>query len=194
MDIPVPRASGGKRALFVIDAQPATLKAPVCQKILIRIARFVAAQPYDAYVVAEYWAPPESLFARQSGRPLSREEAGPTDPRILAAVEARGKPVHMVSKTCTSCFEGPERGGLMAFLEAQDIAEAHFVGFDINDCVFASLMSAFDQSYWSFLLEELAHHNAGHRDLRCGAMAVLHEKHATNHSLLPGLACDTVGL
>lgn len=194
MDIPVPRATDGPQALFIIDAQPATLCAPVCEKVLARIAQFVAARPYDAYVVAEYAATPESPFARQRDHHLTWEEAGPTDPRILAAVEAHGRPTHRLRKTGASCFEGPGRAALTTFLSANAVAEAHFVGFDVDDCVFASLMGAFDRELFSFLLEELVHHNAGRQDLYDAALALLRYKRATNHSALPRVLCDIVGL
>lgn len=193
MDIPVPRATQGPCALFVIDVQPQTLEGDTARQTLERIARFVAARPYDAYVVAEYYISPECMFARQrDDHHLTWEEAGPTDPRILATVAAHGRPTHTVRKTSASCFEGPGRGALCAFLEQHAIAEAHFVGFDVDDCVFASAMSAFDRGLWSFVLEDLAHQYAGREDLRDAALTLLRNKNQTNRSALASVACDTV--
>ncbi len=172
-----------KKALFIIDVQPLTLTGDIPPAITKHIVRYVETIPYDAYVLAEYHAPPSTMFFKQHGLTFTEAETGKTCQTVLKALEPFKGSTFRVTKTARSCFKGPDPQALHAFLKENGIEETHFVGFDINDCVLASAYEAIDSGYYSFVLEELCHHNAGIKALKDAALAILHRQNMTNNSL-----------
>ena len=181
-----------KRALFIIDVQTDTLKNDSALAIVDKIAAFLEKIDYDAYVVVEYSAPKSSMFYKQCGFELTKEEAGGTDCRIESFLQSCDANVLHVEKTGRSCFKGNHPESLTDFLGQYGIEEAHFVGFDINDCVLASAYDALDLGYYSFVLEELCHHHAGLDDLRETALKIFHRQEMTNNSLAKHIPYEEV--
>ncbi|WP_182422107.1 isochorismatase family protein [Aureimonas sp. ME7] len=171
--------AGTRRALVVVDAQPATLKAPAAWEVLERIRAYVRAAPYDAYLVAIYHAPPDSMFARQGGWILNADAAGPSDADILAAIEASGRPKLSIEKTIRSVLKTEDA---RTFLRAHRIDELHFVGFDINDCVLASAYDAIDSGFHAFVLEELAFRTDADAGLIEATLTLLRHQGMTNRT------------
>jgi nicotinamidase-related amidase len=58
------------------------------------------------------------------------------------------------------------------------------LGFDINSCVLATLLDAFDLGYFSYAIEELCDINNGDENLRQAAIDILRWEKMTNHSTL----------
>jgi len=171
------------KALFIVDVQPRTFEERLPFDITERIAVFLQQQTYDAYVVAEYFAPPESMMWKQSEFQYSEAETGPTSEKILTALVDFDKDVLRIQKTNRSCFKSFQQDELRKFLQARQIGEIHFVGFDINDCVLASAYEAIDLGYYSFVLEELCHRYDGDQSTKEAALTILRQQCMTNNSL-----------
>jgi nicotinamidase-related amidase len=182
------------KALFIIDVQPLTLKGDLPPAITEKIVRFIEKVPYDAYVLAEYHAPQSSMFYKQEGFTLSEEEAGRTGKQIANALKAHEDKLFHIRKTTGSCFNGFDPEGLKAFLRQRKIEEIHFVGFDINDCVLASAFEAIDSGYYTFILEELSHQQAGIQELADAALTIFRSQSMINNSLYEKIRYKEVDL
>jgi len=172
-----------RKALFVIDVQPLTCKGDVPPVITDKITRYIEKVPYDAYVLAEYHAPLRTMFYKQQGFSLTKEETGKTCASVMEVLKPYEAKVLHVQKTTRSCFRGDDLNNLQNFLTQRKIEEIHFVGFDINDCVLASAYDAIDLGYYSFVLEELCHHNSGIQELKDAALTIFHRQNMTNNCL-----------
>lgn len=174
--------AGSRRALLVIDAQPATLDADAAHETLGRIRDYVRCADYDAYVIATFHAPVGSMFERQLQWTLSKEDAGPSDPVIDTIIAATGKPRMTLHKTLRSVFKANKDERVRDFLTAQGVDELHLVGFDINDCVLASAYDALDHGYLTFVIEECCGRTDADRRLTDAALTVLRQQAMTNNS------------
>ena len=94
--------------------------------------------PYDAYVIVEYHAPKDSMMFKQTDWTITKEDAGSTDQSILDCLETKQN-VLSIEKTNRSCFALENQNKILDFLKKNNIDEIHLVGFDINDCVLATL-------------------------------------------------------
>src|SRR6266581_1848272 len=110
-------AAGTRRALMVIDVQPATLTHDGARDVIAFIIRYIEKTSYDAYVIATFSAPDDSMFARQLKWVLSADAAGPSDPTIIEAVTSKGKPVTQVTKTVRSVFKGQKTNDVKDFFD-----------------------------------------------------------------------------
>lgn len=173
--------AGTKRALVVIDAQPATLQSADAERRLALISAYIAKANYSAYVVARYHAPADSMFARQCDWQLSPEDAGPSDEAIDAAIAATGRPVLAVEKTTRSIFKARSVDA-RAFLDAHGIDELHICGFDVNDCLMATAYDAIDLGYFSYVIEECSGRTDANPTLIEAALTVLRWQGMTNTS------------
>lgn len=163
--------TGQKKALFIIDVQPQTLSAEmggVVQSIMCHIQD----TDYDAYVEAIYFADEKSMFYKQEGFLLPADKAGGTSPEIVEALEKKTAPKFFLNKNVRSCFQSGYESELISFLRKYEIDEAHFCGFDINDCVLASAYGAIDRGFYTYVLEDLCHHSAGNEALKTAALVV----------------------
>lgn len=161
-----------KKALFVIDAQPATLVEET-KKLIPEIAAFITSSAYDAYIETTYYADEHSMFYKQGGFLLSQEDAGLTAAPIKSALKAKLNPHFFVSKTTRSCFKAHNSGELLEFLNRNQIEETHFVGFDINDCVLASAYESIDLGFFTYVIDHLCHHWEGDEILKVAAQEIL---------------------
>jgi nicotinamidase-related amidase len=175
--------SSRKKALILVDVQPQTLQGDQAQKTLNVIYNFLEATQYDAYVVAEYYADEDSMMFKQSGHLISREDAGSTDIKIIDSVNGKGKPQINLIKTTKSCFKSENSKEFLDFLTQHKIEELHMVGFDINDCVLATVYDANDLGYFSFVIEEASHNYGSNEVLKTAALEILHRQNLTNNSL-----------
>ncbi|MEI8252951.1 MAG: hypothetical protein WCG25_04305 [bacterium] len=94
--------------------------------------------PYDAYVVVEYYAPKDSMMFKQTDWTITKENAGHTDQSILDYFKNKQNVLY-IEKTNRSCFALENQHKILSFLKKNKIEEIHLVGFDINDCVLATL-------------------------------------------------------
>jgi nicotinamidase-related amidase len=175
-------AAGTRRALMVIDVQPATLTHDGARDMVAVIHRYIEKTSYDAYVIARFSAPDGSMFARQLKWVLPADAAGPSDPTIIEAVMSKGKPVTQVAKTVRSVFKAQETNGVKEFLDRCAIDEVHLVGFDINDCVLATAYDALDQGYLTFAIEECCGRTDWDRSIIDAALLILRKQAMTNNS------------
>lgn len=164
-----------KKALFIIDVQPATLSSEA-KNLLPAIADYIARSNYDAYVEAIYYADKESMFFKQESFYLPPAEAGEGAPEIAQAVQAKKRPYLMVKKNTRSLFSAFNKDELEGFLQAHRIEEIHLLGFDINDCVLSSAYAAIDKGYYTYVLGDLSHHHSLKKDLKDAALAILDQQ------------------
>lgn len=163
MIFPLPQTDH-KKALFIIDVQPGTFKGDKPFEVASKLPDFIRRFDYDAYIVAEYYAPPESMLAVQHGHQISREDAGETCPKVRKAVNLKSAPAMTILKTTRSCFKCFDKESLFAFLDKNHIKEIHLAGFDADDCVLATTYDANDLGYLVFVIEELTHRWNGDQD------------------------------
>ena len=175
--------SARTKALFIIDVQPQTLCGGVMPIVPV-IAGLIQATDYPLYVLATYYAGPDSGWARQGNWLLPADQAGLTAPEIVAALQVKQAEQVVLTKTTRSCFKADQAELLRDRLQAVGVTETHFVGFDVNDCVFASAYDAMDLGYFAYVIEEACHHNDGEIELVTAALKLLRHQHMTNNSSL----------
>lgn len=171
-----------KKALFIIDCQTETLKSDRVKFRLSLISEFIRQFPYDAYVEAIYYADENSMFYKQQNFLLKREDAGDTAPEIKGALSDVDAKSFKLEKNLRSCFMSDYADDLKQFLKDNEIEECHFVGFDINACVFTSCFSAQDLGYFSYIIEELSDRHDNGQELRKAAIDMLRYQNMTNNS------------
>ncbi|MGI4855552.1 MAG: cysteine hydrolase family protein [Janthinobacterium lividum] len=181
MNIQCPQ-TGTRRALLIIDVQPATFDSVAAQDVADTLRRYVEHASYAAYLVASFCAPENSMFFRQLRWTLSAAAAGPTDAAILHAVAARHKPTLHIEKTVRSIFKGEQGALAKAFLDEHGIDEVHLAGLDINDCVLATAYDALDQGYFTYAIEECCGRTDADRHVIDAALTVLRKQAMTNNS------------
>jgi nicotinamidase-related amidase len=181
--------SGTKRALFVIDVQPQTLRGSEALATLAVLRDYVRATDYDAYVVATYSAPADSMFCLQSGWSLSAEAAGPSDPLLDDVIASKTHGAVQIAKTVRSVFKASEGDALRAMLSERGIDEIHLVGFDINDCVLATAYDALDSGFFTYVIEECTGRTDDNGAVIDAALTILRKQNMTNkttrHKTLP---------
>lgn len=144
----IPRTNR-KKALIVVDLQPAMLK-PHNDHIIPRIASLIAQVPYDAYIEAVWHSGDGSLWGEMMNVDHPKDETTHT----VDAVHKLLAPHYplQVTKTSRSVFMGNQ--DVAAYLYKLGIEEVHLVGTETNDCVFATAMSAFDLGFRLYVIEE----------------------------------------
>ena len=160
-----------KRALIVIDLQPAFIK-PHNQHIIPNIISLVKHVPYDAYVEAVFHAEKGSLWDTQQGFTVLQDEGMRTVDEVMGVL-ARYDPLHVIKET-RSTFKGDQ--DLVSHFKERDIKEVHLVGTETHDCVLATAYDAFAAGLPVYALEECiesgtpGRHQAGLRLLRWQSM------------------------
>lgn len=179
MEIKIP-SSKRRKALFVIDVQPATL-VQAAKELIRSMVRMIDQTEYDAYVEANYFADEQSMFFKQNGFLLNRAEAGQTAPEIKTVLSSKAAPHILVEKNTRSCFKAANAEELHSFLKQHQVEEVHFIGYDINDCVLASAYDAIDLGYFSYVIEELCHHWEANEILKECAIAIYRRQNMSNN-------------
>lgn len=141
--------TGRKKALVVIDLQPAFLK-PHNKYILPNIKKLINMVPYDAYVEAVFHAEKGSLWDKQQKWICPADD----NTNTVAEVKTILQPYNplQILKDTRSVFKGDK--DLIAYLKQHKIKELHLIGTETNDCVFASALDAFDLGYPVYVIEE----------------------------------------
>lgn len=156
-----------KRALIVVDLQPAMVK-PHNGHIVPKVASLIKQVPYDAYVEAVWCADAGSLWETMMEvmQPLGSNTRTVDEVRSLLAAK---QPLQVL-KSSRSVFKGDQ--DVSAYLNERGIEEVHLVGTETNDCVLATAHSAFDEGFIPYVIEECCEalyegrHNEGVRLLR----------------------------
>jgi hypothetical protein len=154
----------------------------LARSTLERIHQFVVDVEYDAYIVVQYYAPQDSMLYKQTDWTATREETWEVDSSVMNALKHKHH-ICSIEKTTRSCFGWSNREKIVNFLKEQWINWVHYIGFDSNDCVLASLYSSLWEGLYSFVLEELVHHNAWNQELHNAAITLFRHYHLTNNSL-----------
>jgi nicotinamidase-related amidase len=168
MNIP---STNRKRALIVIDLQPAFIK-PHNRHIVSKIQSLIKAVPYDAYVEAVFHAEKGSLWDTQQGFTVPSDEGMRTVEDVFAELKPYS-PLHVVKET-RSVFKGDQN--VTVYLRDRGIEEVHLVGTETHDCVLASAYDAFAEGFPVYALEEccesgtVGRHKAGLKLLRWQSM------------------------
>lgn len=166
-----------KRALIVVDLQPAMLK-PHNDHIVPRIASLIEQVSYDGYVEAVWHSGDGSLWGEMMHVDHPKDEAT----RTVDAVHKLLAPHHplQVTKTSRSVFMGDQ--DVAKYLHDRGIEEVHLVGTETNDCVFATAMSAFDLRFRPYVLEECC--EALYEGRHAQGLQLLRYQKLTNNSCL----------
>ncbi len=160
-----------KRALIVIDLQPAFVK-PHNQHIVHNIISLIKNVPYDAYVEAVFHAEKGSLWDLQQGFTAPQGHDMRTVDEVMEVLGPHN-PLHVIKET-RSTFKGDQ--DLVAYFKERGIEEIHLVGTETHDCVLATAYDAFAVGFPVYALEECiesstsGRHEAGLKLLRWQSM------------------------
>ncbi len=183
MKIPL---SGRKKALFLIDVQPAFVN-PRNKHIVKNIIRLLKTVPYDFYAVALFHAEKGSLWDKQQNWICPKDTRFCIPPDLARVLD--GKNSIPIEKSTKSVFKGNK--DLQKILRSERIEEVHLVGFDTNDCVLASAYDAFDRGFFTYILEEGCESSSSavlHRQ----ALALLRRQNMTNNSIVEKIPCRNI--
>lgn len=166
-----------KRALIVVDLQPAMLKLHN-EHIVPKIASLIERVPYDGYVEAVWHSDGGSLWGEMMNVDHPKDETTHT----VDTVHQLLAPHHplQVTKTSRSAFMGDQ--DVAKYLHDLGIEEVHLVGTETNDCVFATVMSAFDLGFRPYVLEECC--EALYEGRHAQGVQLLRYQKLTNNSCL----------
>jgi len=165
--------SGRKRALVIVDIQPAFAKN---REIIPGVQEVIRKVPYDCYIESVFWCGEDSLWAKQA-----KDSVVPRGEDTVAEVKTllAGKDSIFLNKSTKSVFGGDI--DLDRELRARGIQELHFVGYDTDDCILTSAEDAFDKGYFNYVLEECCFSSSGPA-LHEHALAILRNVCLTNNS------------
>lgn len=141
--------TGRKKALIVVDLQPAFIKAHNSH-IVQNVAKLIESVYYDAYVEAVFSAEKGSLWDKQQDWVCPEDENTHTVDEVRSLLKTKN-PLQ-VHKHGRSVFEGNQ--DVASILRDKGVEEVHLVGTETNDCVMATAFSAFDKSFAVYILEE----------------------------------------
>ncbi len=144
----------------------------------LNIVRLIKEVPYDLYIEPLFFSDQDSLWAKQTdSEVLPRDERFHTFPQIQELL--KGKPSIHLEKTSKSAFKG--NVDLGASLREKGIEELHVVGYDTDDCVFATANESFDLGFFTYVIEECTGSSSGN-DMHDHAIAILRNACLTNNS------------
>jgi nicotinamidase-related amidase len=147
-DMRIPN-SGKKKALIVVDMQPAFIQ-PHNKHIVSNTAVLLQKVSYAAYVEAVFSAEKGSIWDEQQEWICPKN----TDTRTVDEVKAllADKSPLRVDKQTRSVFQGNKE--VVTWLKEKGIEEVHLVGTETNDCVMATAFDAFDAGFLTYIIEE----------------------------------------
>lgn len=172
-----------KKALIVVDLQPAMLK-PHNNHIVLKVTSLIQQVPYDGYVEAVWHSGDGSLWREMMHVNHPKDDTTHTVETVHKLLAPRS-PLQ-VTKTSRSVFMGDQ--DVAAYLYNLSIEEVHLVGTETNDCVFATAMSAFDLGFRPYVLEECC--EALYEGRHAQGVQLLRYQKLTNNSCL----AKTVGV
>ncbi|KKQ34017.1 MAG: Isochorismatase hydrolase [Candidatus Nomurabacteria bacterium GW2011_GWB1_37_5] len=165
-----------KKALILVDIQPVFLNKSN-RYILKNIERLLRVGEYDFYINATFWAGKDSIWKKQTGWVVPKEEAE-TEVGILKLL--KGKNVMHVTKHTKSVFNQHEDIGKV--LKRKGIKEIHIVGLDTNDCVLGTTYDSFDRGFFTYVIEECVQSSDGN-DMHKSALKIMRNVNLTNNSV-----------
>ena len=142
-------STGRKKALIVIDVQPAFIK-PHNEHIIPNIVKLIEEVEYDLYIEVVFHAEKGSLWDIQQDWICPQNEDTHTV-EIISETLKEHRPVKVLKET-RSVFKG--KTDILKTLHDNQIEELHLVGTETNDCVFATALDAFDNGFPVYVLEE----------------------------------------
>jgi len=169
---PIPK-SKRKCALILVDIQHDFIKRWK-KPFLKNLALLIKRRAYDLYVEVTFHADAGSLWDKETHWTF------PYEPEIeeVQKLLKDKKTVEIVKETRSAWKGKPD---LKRLLNRRGITEVHVVGFDSNDCVFATAQEAFDLGFYTHVIEECTGASQGltvHKD----AIEILRKLELTNHS------------
>jgi nicotinamidase-related amidase len=138
-----------KRALIVIDLQPAFIKSHN-KHIVPAIVSLINNVSYDAYVEAVFHAEAGSLWDTQQGFTVPQDNGMRTVDEVVEALKPHS-PLQVIKET-RSTFKGNQ--DLTSYFEERGIEEVHLVGTETHDCVLATAYDAFAVGFPVYAIEE----------------------------------------
>ena len=168
--------SNRKKALFIVDAQPASITKRN-RYAIDNIVRLINEINYDFYVEAIYHAEKGSLWEKQSNWTCPKDEKFHTVNEIKKALAT--KELLHVEKETKSVFKGIPP--LLKKLKQKSIEEIQVVGFDTNDCIMATVLESFDLGFFTYVIEECSEASTTQENHN-HAIALLRHLHLTNNS------------
>ncbi len=173
MDILIPHKEK-KRALFIVDVQNGFTKNQKPEYIQA-IKQVIQTGEYALFIENTFHAPIGSLWEKQCNWTFEYE---PTIPEVSELLP-KEKTISII-KVTKSVFLG--KLDLVDILHKQGIQEIHIVGFDTNDCVFATAQNSFDLGFETYVIEEATGSSSGEA-MRNHAIEILRALDMTNNSL-----------
>ncbi len=172
-NIPIPKSSR-KRALIIVDIQDGFIKkwkGPFLQNLETLFRQ----ESYDIYVEATFHAEKGSLWDKQT------DWTFPYEPSIMLVQDFLREKKNVVSliKETRSTWKGDK--DITKIFKQKGIQEVHIVGFDTNDCVFATAQESFDLGFYTYVIEECVGASAG-KKMHDYAIAILRDLGLTNHA------------
>jgi len=171
MKIKIPK-SNHKRALVLVDLQDGFVKKQK-DRIVKNLKILLEQESYDVFIEATFHAEKGSLWDKQTHWTFPYE---PTLPEISELL--KDKSVVKVKKETRSAFKGNKN--ILALLKRNRIQEVHIVGFDTNDCVFATAQESFDNGFYTYVIEECTGSSDGYL-LHIKTISILRHLGLTNH-------------
>lgn len=170
--------SARKKALIIVDVQPAFLTKRN-DYIIKNITKLIDSIEYDIYVETIAYAERGSIWEKQTKSIYPKNEDFHTHEKILAFLKDK-KSIHL-EKDTKSAFKGDV--DLIQIFRRANIEEAHVVGLDTNDCVLATAFEAFDNGFFTYVIEECTESSSS-LSMRIQALAILRQLNLTNHSVV----------
>jgi nicotinamidase-related amidase len=141
--------TGRKKALIVVDLQPAFIKDHNSH-IVPKVKSLLENVEYGAYVEAVFSAEKGSLWDVQQQWICPETKETHTVDEVKELLDSKN-PLK-VHKHTRSVFRGDQ--DVAAYLKEHGIEEVHLVGTETNDCVLATAFDAFDSGFPVYVLEE----------------------------------------
>jgi nicotinamidase-related amidase len=170
-------ATGRKKALIVVDLQPAFIQDNN-RYIAKNIIELIQKEPYDAYVDAVFFNEEDSLWKVQKNWMCPKDEDTRTLPE--AASILKEKDSLTILKSSRSAFKGEV--DLAEHLSDKNIEEVHLVGTETHDCIMATALDAFDLGFLPFVIEECI--TSGTRDSHEMGLKLLQIQSMTNNECI----------
>lgn len=170
--IKIPR-SNHRRALILVDLQNGFLKKQKA-RLVRNLAKLLKQEKYDLYIEVTFHAKPGSLWEKQIHWTFPYEATAPEVLKLLEGINA----VKVIKET-RSAFKGDKN--IAHLLKKNKIQEIHIVGFDTNDCVFATAQEGFDNGFYTYIIEECTGSSGGSL-LHRNAIKILRYLGLTNNS------------
>ena len=154
-----------KKALVVVDVQKYFVNEKTSD-IPKKIATYIRENNFDFVLFSKFVNKKGSNWFRTLGW---EKMTGPPDTDIHETLKEFADKNNVFEKTSYSVFKAQ---GFEKFLKKNDIEELYICGIDINACVLASALEAFDLGYTPHVLKELS---ASHskKELDDAALAIL---------------------